>query len=627
MVCLANYKKHVRFPVSLFQMASSVPLTEDQRTRFVNRELADDLANILATVILWGSNKPQNQTLKDYLTIERKKTRKEIKDCFRTATDRDKLNKDSFDGLDVTFLSALLPLMCDGIESKGKWKEANDDSRLEFHLNKITGIRNSVAHEAQGAAVDKNLVNEVETTALKVLDIAGAKYNKRTDEINAAKDETRKRMSAINEIMTEEGNVNFFQKRMLNQGILDMRQKVNASKGSASPYFEHIKSFCCPQLTYKENGTEKTISCEDIFTHATAKNARILVIEGPSGAGKSYLTNEIRADILQETGKKTFKGSDEFNTPLLFECRKRTCETIADFASEEFPCLGATSTEKGLTEKVLSGMKSILLIDGIDEVNEKSGTMLENIFVFLKNDRKTFCIFTSRPFSAEKIRKELKEEGLFNFQTLALKKLSSQDEQMKFLTTITSEKGKDISSAYKISGLKLESPVLLAVYSYLFLNKPDSLKNCKSDVHIMSEWINCGLDVLQRRLRQRKILDWEDVSSIILKNIFFISFHCLVKDQLDIGENEIHWLKGRIKEACCFKDIAPHEILSCFFVNSSDKSKDEKLCYDHKSLQEIMSARYVAEQMKRGKSFEQVITDAQEYDCLSQSSLPRGPMK
>ena len=611
-------------------MASSVPLTEYERTRFVNRELADDLANILATVILWGSNKPQNQTLKDYLTIERKKTETVINKSF-FSNDLPKLSQVSFDGLDVTFLSTLLPLMCDGIEPKGKWKNISDSNKLEFHLCHITSIRNKVAHEAQGAALDKNLVNEVETTALKVLEIAGAKYGKGTDEINSAKDEAIKRLSTINEIMTEEGNVNFFQKRMFKEGISDLRQKVNASTGSASPYFEHVKSFCCPQLTYKENGAEKTISCEDIFTHATAKNARILVIEGPSGAGKSFLTKELRADILRETGK-IFKGSDKFDTPLLFECRKRTCETIADFASEEFPCLGATSTEKGLTEKVFSGMKSILLIDGIDEVNEKSGNMLENIFAFLKNNRDIFCIFTSRPFSAEKIRKKMKEEGLSNFQTLALKKLSSQDEQMKFLTTITSEKGKDISSAYKRSDLKLESPVLLAVYSYLFLNKPDSLKNCKSDFHIMREWINCGLDVAQRRLDQRNFEDSKDASRNIFKNISFISFHCLVKHQLDIGENEIQWLKERIKEACSFKDsekdtplnITPHEILSCFFVNSSDKSEDEKLLYPHKSLQEVMSARYVAEQMKNGNDFGSIFTDALKYDCLSQSSLPSG---
>ena len=595
-------------------MPPSLPLTEDDRTRFVNRKMADEINSMLETVVRWGSSKVPNQTFKDYLINEKKIPLKTVDKHFKFDDEKKKIELTSYETLDVTFMCKLLPHMCDRIDG------------LECHLKEIKDFRNSVMHEPKGAAIEKNLVDKVEATALKLLDIAGAKYGKGTDEINAAKDEARKLISNIKKTaFTEEGKIHFYQQKVFDEGLPKLREKTENHKGSISPYFEHVKSFCCPQLTYKEKGAEKTISCEDIFTHATAKDTRILVIEGPSGAGKSSLLKELQADILRETGK-IFKGSDNFDTPLLFECRICTCETIADFASEEFPCLGATSTEKGLTEKVFSGMKSILLIDGIDEVNEKSGNMLENIFAFLKNDRDIFCIFTSRPFSAEKIRKKLREEGLSNFQTLALKKLSSQDEQMTFLT-ITSEKGKDISSAYKRSGLKLESPVLLAVYSYLFLNKLESLKNCKSDVHIMNEWINCGLDVVQRRLDQRKILDWEDASRNILKNIFFISFHCLVKDQLDIGENEIQWLKKRIKDACNFKDIAPHEILSCFFVNSSDKSKDEKLCFDHKSLQEIMSARYVAEQMKRGKSFKQVITDAQEYDCLSQSSLPRGPMK
>ena len=203
---------------------------------------------------------------------------------------------------------------------------------------------------------------------------------------------------------------------------------------------------------------------------------------------------------------------------------------------------------------------------------------------------------------------------------------------MAFLKNLC-EKGEDISSAYDGTNLKLDSLVLLAIYGYLWLKEPESLKNCKSDAHIMRELINCGLKFAQRRLGQRNFKNSKDVSRNILKNISFISFHCLVKHKLDIGENEIEWLKERIKEACRFKDsekgsqlnIEPQEILSCFFVNSSDKSEDEILLYPHKSLQELMSARYVAEQMKRGKYFKNILTDAQEYDCLSQSSLPSGP--
>ena len=430
-------------------MTSSLPLSEEDRTRFVNRKLADEMASFLVTVAKWGSNKAPSKTFEDYLINERNFSPSDVRKRFKSKDDSNKIKLTLFDTLDVTFLYQLLPWLCDGIARPGECQNLNDSSTLEYHLKKIKDFRNSIMHEPHGAALDKDLVDEVETTALKLLDIAGAKYGKGTDEINAAKDEARKLISTIkNTVMTEEEKIHFYQQKVVDEGLPKLREKTKNYKGSISPYFEHVKSFCSLQLTCKEKGAEKTISCEDIFTHATEKGVRVLIIEGQSGAGKSHLMQEIRADILREKGKKLFKGSDKFDTPLLFECRKRTCETIAKFASEEFPCLGATSTEEGLTEKILGGMKNLLLVDGVDEANEVSKKMLDNIIAFLKNNREIFCIFTSRPFSAEEFKEKLQLEGLSNFQALALKKLSSKEEQMAFLTTAC-EKGKDISSAYE----------------------------------------------------------------------------------------------------------------------------------------------------------------------------------
>ena len=408
-------------------MPPSLPLTEDDRTRFVNRKMADEMTTFFVTVAMWGSQKDDTQTFEDYLKSERNFTDEKIKKTFKSPDDLSKICQTSFSKFDVTFMHKLLPLMCDGIDQTN----IRDPNGLEYHLKKMKDFRNSIMHEAHGAALDKDLVDEVETTALQLLDIAGAKYGKGTDEINAAQDEARKLISNIKKTaFTEEGKIHFYQQKVVDEVSSQTARKDSENhKGSISPYFEHVKSFCSLQLTCKEKGAEKTISCEDIFTHATEKGVRVLIIEGQSGAGKSHLMQEIRADILREKGKKTFKGgkktfkgSDKFDTPLLFECRKRTCKTIAKFASEEFPCLGATSTEEGLTEKVLSKMKSLLLVDGVDEANEVSKKMLDNIIAFLKNNREIFCIFTSRPFSAEEFKEKLQLEGLSNFQALALKK-------------------------------------------------------------------------------------------------------------------------------------------------------------------------------------------------------------
>ena len=618
-------------------MPPSLPLTENDRTRFVNYSTVNEMTAVFAQVADWGSNRDPNQTFKDYLINGKGIPPETVKKLFKTTDEKKKIELTSYETLDITFMHKLLPHMCDGIDSSGGGPAVSDSNSLEYHLREIKNTRNSVMHEPLGASLDKNLVDKVEATALKLLDIAGAKYGKGAHEINAAKAKASDFISNIRKTdMTEEGKIHFYQQRLLYEGLSELRKKTDDYKGSISPYFEHVKSFCSLQLTYKEEeeDDEKTISCEDIFPHAKEKGIQILIIEGQSGAGKSHLMKELQADILREKEKKIFKGSDEFDTPLLFECRKQTCETIAKFASEEFRCLGATSTEEGLTEKVLSKMKSLLLVDGVDEANEVSKKMLDNIIDFLKNNDDLFCIFTSRPYSAEEFRKKLKKEGFSNFKTLALKKLTSREEQMKFLCK-SCEKGKDISSAYEDTGLKLQSPVLLAIYGYLWLKEPKSLKSCKSEEQIMRAWIECGLEVARQRLEQRNVFDCNGASRKILKSISFISFYCLIRNKLDIENQETEWLKEEIKSKCaCVNidssgkgipvNIEPREILSCFVETSSNNTVDDILGFPHKSQQETLSSLYVAGQMhERGKKFREIFSEALEYDRPSQSPMPR----
>ena len=603
-------------------MAPSLPLTEVDRTRFVNYSIVNEMTAVFAQVAEWGSNRNPNLTFKDYLINGKGIPPETVKKLFKTADEKKKIELTSYETLDITFMHKLLPHICDGIDGSGGGPAVGDSKSLEYHLREIKNIRNSVMHEPHGTALDKNLVDKVEKIALKLLDIAGVKYGKVTDEINAAKDEAKKLISTIrNTDFTEEGKIHFYQQRLIYEGLPKLREKTEYYKGCISPYFEHVNRFCSLQLMYKEKDADKIISCEEILTQAKEKGERILIIEGQSGSGKSYLMKELQADILRETGK-IFQGSDEFDTPLLFECRKRTCETIAKFATEEFPCLGATSTEEGLTEKILGGMKSLLLVDGVDEANEVSNKMLDNIIAYLKNNRDLLCIFTSRPFSAEEFRTKLKRQGFSDFQTLALEELISEEEQRKFLKSLC-KKGEDISSAYEDTNLDLESPVLLAIFSYLWLKNPESLKSCKSEKQIMRAWIDSGLEVAKQRLEQRNVIDFEDIAKNILESISLVSFSCLLKEQLEIKANEIKWLKREIKKEFTgiSVNMAPHEIISCFFVDSSD-SKNSLLLFAHKSQQELLSSLYVAEHIKRGKYFRQILSEALEYDDPSQSPMP-----
>ena len=168
-------------------MPPSLPLTENDRTRFINYSTVNEMTAVFAQVADWGSNRDPNQTFKDYLINGKGIPPETVKKLFKTADEKKKIELSSYETLDITFMHKLLPHMCDGIDSSGGGPAVSDSNSLEYHLREIKNTRNSVMHEPHGASLDKNLVDKVETTALKLLDIAGAKYGKGAHEIYAAK--------------------------------------------------------------------------------------------------------------------------------------------------------------------------------------------------------------------------------------------------------------------------------------------------------------------------------------------------------------------------------------------------------------------------------------------------------
>ena len=256
---------------------------------------------------------------------------------------------------------------------------------------------------------------------MNLLEIAGNKYNKTIDEINTAKDEAKKLITDITNTA-----INNCREIIFNECLQKLREKVESFRGTVSHYLNHVNGFYKLQLTYKEKFegkvTEKIISCDEILTYAKEKGVRILFIEVQSGAGKSSIMREFQVDLLRKEGvTRTFKGSDEFKTPLLFKCRTQTCKKIVNFALQEFPCLAGTLKNDGMTEKVLYESNSIFLLNWLDELNGSSKKFVENVSVFLKIYKEAFCIFTSRPLSVDNFQTYFKTEGI-SFHTLAIKK-------------------------------------------------------------------------------------------------------------------------------------------------------------------------------------------------------------
>ena len=612
------------------------PLTEEDRTIFINRRIIDKISFILVEIACWCSNKKQNQSFEDYLENDRSIPKLRFKNYFRATEDLDKLKQTDYDNLDVTFLCQLLHALCDGISDVGKWNKISDSTKLEYHLNLIKNLRNAVMHGPDGEAKNIHFPNKVENVALNVLDIAGRKFSRTDDEINKVKDDVKKLISDIKStVLTEkeEGSLQY-QRLIVPEGIPELRKKVQAFKANSSPYFHHITGFYYLNLSYQVeedgHGSDKSISCKEIFKHAEENGTKILIIEGQSGAGKTSLMKHIQADLLQIDGKpRKFVGSEIYQIPLFFSCRSLTCRTIAELIQETFPSLSAKLELKDLEEVALSQTKCVFLVDGLDEMNDVSKEVVEHILRFLSNHTEAICIFSTRPHTARNFEERLRSERL-SFETLSLKELQTNVEQRNFLLE-SCENGSTVSEAYENSKLNLQSPVLLGLYSFLFFLDPEMLLNCTSPVHIMQATIEYGIRVVKERLSQKKILDYEYICRKILERIYFISFCCLLKRKYKLETAEIEYLRDETREICAAINIHSLEILSCLFPSCLTDNTSDSIEFYHKSQQELVAGLYVARQMmKTGKTFLQIVCDAiKKYEFITDtvvvSDFPAAP--
>ena len=575
------------------------PLTEEDRTVFINRKLLDILPVILSTVISWGCKKADHESFEFYLKKYKGLTDADIKTKFKK--DLTKLMKISVVGLDVTFLCQLLPAVCDGITEMGspEWKN-KDDTKLECQLSKLAQLRNDVMHAPEGMAMDQNLSTEVETITLKLLDNAGLKYLKGADVIKKAKDKVKDLIEDVRvTVLTDREKESFqYQKLIIKEGIPELRERVKASRASCSSYLQYITNFYCLQLTCEEQVkgkmSEITIPCTDIFKFSAEKNVRILLIEGPSGSGKSFLMREIQADLLQKGNKRRFTGSDSFQTPFLFACKTLTSKTLLDLVSQTFPISALKLKKTHLVGSALFWMKCIFLIDGLDELNYNSRDLVEQIIVYLQNNKEAMCVFTSRSHSIRIWQEKLQFEGL-SFETLKINQLTSKEEQKSFFNEAC-EKGFEISAAYEKTKLKLHSPLQLGLFSYFFSVDPNSVMSWTSPCQIMQKTVEYSFNVAKQRLLAKKVENCEDICRDVLERICYISFCCLFKNKLILETPEVEYLKEKTRKRCA--NVQPSSILSCFLPSISSSSIQDDIEFFHKSHQEFLAGSYVGLQMK-----------------------------
>ena len=614
-------------------------VTEDDINTFLNKRACDIiLPGKLKTVLEWGSNKLPHETFWQFLeskidpTLWNKHRKRWTKD------DESKLQQKKPDGFDATLLVKLIPEACDQISFSGThiWT-LNDESRAECLLKKLKNLRNAVMHEPIGGAVSTNSMREMERLLVQLIKVAGSLFHISQDTIDKEIDSLRTAARALKNttLSSKEKRMIQVQRRLITDGFKEMTMKflhhtnvlmpIGKRKISLTDVFHMIK--LSPENDL-DNRQRVSMPCSSLFEEINNRlDGRFIIVDGIPGSGKSTLLRRIAQDFLK-IGRKIFSGLDSYDLLLFIECRNPSLKCLSDLLRLMY----SKSLEKieiSDAEDACHNLKKLILIDGLDEMNENSRALvLQLVILFGHQIENATFVVTSRPHAANTFARLLNEENIKR-HIYKIQSIERLEEQLSFLEKyqrLVVTKPQLLTKTYKSLDSEVHThfttPIHLALFCDAFQHSNGEMHKWTSESGAMRETFNLCRVKMNARLDQDGVTDSNLVSKIILSSVCKISLYFLVRD-------EFHIEKGAFEDLCLEvqdrvrQKIDCNGVMSCIWSPRYSFHDYSDISYEffHKSHQEYMASKFIVDFASKNPqlSVTQIIENVTEIKLTDQT--------
>ncbi|XP_068227370.1 uncharacterized protein [Palaemon carinicauda] len=537
------------------------------------------------------------------------------------------INPSSHDTWDITMLHALLPFskLLAGRNDE-RWHEQNG-SEPELYLTRTKNLRNESAHNPKidraicSVIIDrlyeltKKLQKGLKLVVLR--DVVNTEDKEEIErEMDRVFDDTRQKIDEIGkggigaEVFDEyQREIDFTKKMMLlKEGGFPYLKKILEKFKSINPLNLITGTSSNPNIPVEKIYTEMklegesgpcSVPIEEILNHVPHDDpSRLLLIKGMAGMGKTTLVKKIISDWLSK--RDDIKGLNDFDILLYGECRD-SIESFKDLLVAFFKDVHQKFKNNELIDVCLA-YKCLLIIDGYDELNDKSSKLFLEVLT-LKKSRKISVIVTTRPevevrfnnqvksdyttvstISLEGIPKEMREEFVCKYYAVLRSDnspLQSLDELLKYLR-------KTMHTMHEVWGL----PLNLALVTVLWVNKPDIISNITTEAELYWQFHLLSLSKLKERLAKHPKTAHFLPSELLKKTEKFIeklcreSFKALQKDEINITNSTIKYLS----KFCYHLGLPAEELTGAFLKKVTTSQGSIHYSFPHKGMMEFMAA-------------------------------------
>jgi len=561
--------------------------------------------------------KKDSETIADYMKrvkcghfkSDHKKTADEYRMKWMNVKGRkEKLQHTKLDKLDVSILSDLLPEICyEKILRPGtdEWKNIiNDESRVEFWLERLKVFRNDVSHDY--AKTSKNLfMDDIRISVNKSLEIFCKLYGKDSKIRNDLISTVEQEFDIIIKNVTKDQNaiVIYCRDRLINDCAKEAEKKEQILiplPGMINNYANlrdvlHTVRLSIERESEPTNGIdEDSTSVEYFQADKLFENAKkqFIVITGIPGSGKSTLMLALNHKLIVETAYT-------FNIIIFIECRMTHCNDLGELLQMTYnEYLGRV--HKYDVMKALQQVETVaFIIDGYDEVNKNSKALVDQVLHLCEPKSNWRCLISGRKHATKDVEVLLSKRN-FSYDTVSILPISNTREQEEFLRRF--DKSDECVNAFRKLGRYVKeafvSPILLLMFKLIvtFID-PNNLRN---ELDVYDAFIRWAEEQIRFKLLDYRCpADTWDIAEDILTKLSDVSLELYQKQIFYLPNKEFKKLEAECKKLCVV-DVVFEDLISCIIApeHKAHSHGETNYQFPHLSIQEHMVVRTTMRRLK-----------------------------
>ena len=515
-------------------------------------------------------------------------------------------------------------------------------------VREMKNIRNDVVHDDNDAAYSEQTLKRISVLVNEIVDKLGTSFVIKTTEIDSIKLRFQNEIQRIKD--SQQTNDDYI-KSEITQRVIDENGKKWVPKIMKSMQFEKLQFgnervprreifhetefevMLVSNLEYQDfqdSQYRKSFPCTEILTMEMGTNVDI--IEGDPGSGKSTYLKMMCIEFCKRQHGSIFKSISSYQIMFLINCREK--ENITNFW--QFFETYYKKTARIFPEKwvisALREMKIIIGIDGLDEANEQSNTLIRDFIHHFAGTETVKFLITTRPGFSKNVMEEFDKRAI-EYRVLNIRPIVDINDQEKFIRRVVKhipaikvveivkpmeskiDQEKIISRVIKqIPAINVEQilktfrakhadlnshfqrPLGLILFIALFHYFPDKIEKLTHELSLMQLSYEMHSENMTSRMPD-VIINSTLCSRAIIKLLGRKSLKLIQTNRYEIDQENFK----RLTEACFAMNhnIPVESVISCVLMKRKCQNTTITTIHDfsHRSQQEYFACRVLTEKL------------------------------